>query len=152
VIYVPQVTVLKKLDTQSVQSWWFQKEVFDPIWRTIEKRALQDQIERISYSAGFPTRLVFQAELKKHMLATGQKNKIWKVAWGSTTDLTYFRDKALDDRTYMFSPDANTLRNHRVLTKSCSGSTATIAPRSLGLGTITLAATGLADEKGTVES
>ena len=108
VIYVPKVTVLKQSDTQSAQSWRFKREVLDPIWQTIEKRGLEDQVQCIAYSAGFPSRLVFQAELKKHLLATGQKkNKTWKVPWGSTTGITYFREKAIVNDTYMLSPNAN---------------------------------------------
>ncbi|MDB2685870.1 tetratricopeptide repeat protein [Mariniblastus sp.] len=108
VIYVPKVTVLKTTDTQSTQSWRFQREVLGPVWTTIKERGLQDQTQCIVYSAGFPSRIVYQAELKKYLLATGQKkNKVWTVPWASTTSVTYFREIALTEQTYMLTPDAN---------------------------------------------
>ena len=108
VVYIPRVTVVKQSDSQSIQSWRFQKEVLGPVWDAIDQRGLRDQIQCIVYSTGFPTRVVFQAELQKYLDATGQKkNRIWNVAWGSTTGITYFRDSALTPQTTMLKPDAN---------------------------------------------
>jgi len=95
----------------------------------MRKRGIENQIDCIAYSAGFPTRINFQPEMKTYLQQTGKKYAITQHApWASITSLTYFHRNAFSDTPNFLELDANHFANPRrmkVLANPFSGADAT---------------------------
>jgi len=119
VVYLKGVSNLKghKFGEESTLSWKFKKEILQPILKAIKDRGLENQIDCIAYSAGFPTRVNFNnPELKTYLEQTGQKyNLMLHAPWASITSLTYFHRNAFSKNPDFLRLDANRYANpHRM--------------------------------------
>ena len=125
VVYLKNISA----DKESWSTKWFKLRVLTPVLEAMRKRRIENQIDCIAYSAGFPTRISFQAEMKTYLQQTGKKYAITQHApWASITSLTYFHRNAFSDTPNFLELDANHFANPRrmkVLANPFSGADAT---------------------------
>ena len=111
VIYLDNVTISEK-DSESAGTRLFQSEVINPVLEAIKRRGLEDQIDCIVYSAGFPTRINFHPQQAKYLKQAGLKYNIQLHApFGSLTSLTYFHENAFSANPDFLRLDANWYAN-----------------------------------------
>ena len=65
VIYLSGLTTLNKKDFESTTSKRFLSQIWEPVSKTIKDRGLTGQVTCLTYSAGFPTRVNFQPQLRE---------------------------------------------------------------------------------------
>ena len=117
VVYLRGITTLKNHGPESTSSKAFQREILNPILKAMKGRGIEDQIDCIAYSPGFPTRINFNPELKRYLNATGIKYKLQLHApWASITSLTYFHQNAFSRNPDFLELDANNYANPRRMT------------------------------------
>lgn len=108
VVYLRGIRTSKKLGFESSSSKAFRSQILEPILKTMKRRGIEQQIDCIAYSAGFPTRINFQPELAKYLKNTGKKYSIHLHApWASLTSLTYFHNNVFSDRPDFLELNAN---------------------------------------------
>ncbi len=108
VIYLDKITLLPSIDAESAHSKYFQSEIIKPISEAISARGLEDQIDCVVYSAGFPTRISFQTQLNNYLKHTGKKYSIRLHApWASINSLTYFQENVFSTKPMFVDLDAN---------------------------------------------
>jgi hypothetical protein len=113
-LYLHGITTSKKHGVESGNSKNFKREILDQLLKAMEDRGLENQIDCIAYSAGFPTRFNFHPELSRYLKQTGQKYQIRIHApWASITSLTYFHRNAFSKRPNFVKLDANHFANPR---------------------------------------
>jgi len=114
VVFLRGVTTIKKLGFESSSSKAFQREILNPILKAMKTRGIEDQIDCITYSAGFPTRINFKPERERYLKAEGKKYNIQRHApWASITSLTYFHRNAFSDNPNFLELDANNFGSSR---------------------------------------
>ena len=112
VVYLRGITNNKKLDFESSSSDAFEQQILNPILKAMKDRGIEDQIDCITYSAGFPTRFNFQPQLRRYLKAEGKKYNIQLHApWASITSLTYFYRNAFSDNPNFLELNANNFGN-----------------------------------------
>ena len=125
VVYLKNISA----DKESWSTKWFKLRVLTPVLEAMRKRRIENQIDCIAYSSGFPTRINFQPEMKTYLKQTGKKYAITQHApWASITSLTYFHRNAFSDTPNFLELDANHFANPRrmkVLANPFSGADAT---------------------------
>ena len=67
VVYLRGITTLKNHGPESSSTRAFKREILNPILKAMKDRGIEDQIDCIAYSAGFPTRINFQLEMKTYL-------------------------------------------------------------------------------------
>ena len=108
VVYLRNITISKKLGFESSGTKAFQREILNPILKAMKDRGIENQIDCITYSSGFPTRINFLPEMKKYLKNTGKKYNIQLHApWASITSLTYFHKNVYSDRPDFLELNAN---------------------------------------------
>ena len=113
VVYLEGITTLKKFHPnkfgeESSSSKAFQVQILNPILNAMKDRGIEDQIDCITYSAGFPTRINFQPEMNRYLKDAGKQYSIQLHApWASITSLTYFYRNAFSDNPTFLELDAN---------------------------------------------
>ena len=113
VVYVSGITTIKD-DFESSHTSPFSRQIWKPVTDAIKDRGLTDQITCITYSAGFPTRISVQPQMKKYLAATNKKYNIQQHApWASISSLTYLSDNAFSDQPTFFDPRINRFANQR---------------------------------------
>ena len=91
VVYLRGITTIKKFGEESSSSKAFKREILDPILQAMQDRHIENQIDCIAYSAGFPTRFNFQPEMNSYLKQNGKNYKLsLHSPWASITSLTYF--------------------------------------------------------------
>ena len=124
------VVYLKGIPTEkeSLNSGAFKRKILIPILDTMKQRRIENQIDCVAYSAGFPTRIRINSEMKTYLKQTGKKYQITQHApWASITSLTYFHRNAFSDRPDFLELDANHFANPKrmkVLANPFSGADA----------------------------
>ena len=125
------VIYLKKIPSEK-ETWstkWFKQRVLTPVLDAMKERGIENQIDCVAYSAGFPTRINSQPEIKAYLKQTGKKYAITQHApWASITSLTYFHRNAFSNTPNFLELDANHFANPRrmkILANPFSGADAT---------------------------
>ncbi len=114
VVYLSGITTIAMFGPESSSSKAFQLQILNPILKAMKDRGIEDQIDCITYSAGFPTRINFQPQLTRYLKAEGKKYNIQLHApWTSITSLTYFYRNAFSDSPNFLELDANKFANPR---------------------------------------
>ena len=114
VLYLNGITTIKKFGVESSSSKAFKREILDPLLKAIKDRGIENQIDCVAYSAGFPTRINFQPEMKTYLAQNGKKYQITLHApWASITSLTYFHRNAFSGSPDFLELDANHYANPR---------------------------------------
>jgi len=117
------------VDKESWNSRAFKQKILIPVLNAMEQRGIENQIDCVAYSAGFPTRIGFKPEMKTYLKQTGKKYSITQHApWASITSLTYFHRNAFSGRPDFLELDANHFANPRrmkILANPFSGADAT---------------------------
>ena len=125
VVYLKNISA----DKESWRTKWFKLRVLTPVLEAMKQRGIENQIDCIAYSAGFPTRINIQPEMKTYLQQTGKKYALTQHApWASITSLTYFHRNAFSDTPDFLELDANHFANPRrmkVLANPFSGADAT---------------------------
>ena len=86
----------------------FKQNILLPVFKAIKERRLDNQINCIVYSSGFPTRISEKAHLDAWLSKTGQKYNIQLHApWCSINALTYYYQQALNDDLDFFTLNSN---------------------------------------------
>ena len=115
-------------ESESWNTRGFKQKVLSPILDAMKQRGIENQIDCVTYSAGFPTRIQFRPELKTYLKQTGKTKEITLHApWASITSLTYFHRNAFSDTPNFLELDANHFANPRrmrVLANPFSGTDA----------------------------
>ena len=112
VVYLRGITTIKQFGPESSSSKAFQREILNPILKAMKVRGIEDQIDCITYSAGFPTRINFQPEMNRYLKAEGKKYSLQLHApWASITSLTYFHRNAFSASPNFLELDANNFGN-----------------------------------------
>ena len=133
---IPAVNVVYVYDVpgsntgpESTGSGSFRKKIWPPISNAMRERQIDQQIDCIAYSSGFPTRIWINQEQKLYLKQTGQKYNISRHApWASITSLTYFYQNAFSKKPTFIELDANHFANPRrmrILANPFSGDDAT---------------------------
>ena len=116
VVYLRGITTLKNHGPESSSTRAFKREILNPILKAMKDRGIEDQIDCIAYSAGFPTRINFQLEMKTYLKNTGKKYNVKLHApSASITSLTYFHQNAFSRNPDFLELDANNYANPRGL-------------------------------------
>ena len=114
VVYLHNIVTSKTHGPEAAGAVRFQKEILTPILGAMKDRGIEGQIDCIAYSAGFPTRLGIQKEMKKYLEQTGKKYSLQlHDPWASITSLTYFHRNAFSDRPDFLRLDANKYASRR---------------------------------------
>ena len=112
VVYLRGITTIKQFGPESSSSKAFQREILNPILKTMKDRGIEDQIDCITYSAGFPTRINIGPEGGRYLKITGKKYSLKLHApWASITSLTYFYRNAFSASPTFLALDANNFGN-----------------------------------------
>ena len=107
---IPRATTSR----QSTSSSKFENKILRPIFDAMSQRGIENQIECITYSASFPTRINIKSQIDTHLTQTGKKSsKVLHASWASITSLTYFHRNAFGERPDFFNMDANNFANPR---------------------------------------
>jgi len=110
------VIYLKGIPTEN-ESWnsrAFKRKILTPIIDAMKQRGIEKQIDCVTYSAGFPTRISFKPEMKTYLKQSGKKYKITLHApWASITSLTYFHQNAFSAKPTFLELAANHFANPR---------------------------------------
>ena len=138
VVKLRGITTIKKHGFESSSTGAFQQEILNPILEAMKDRGIEAQIDCITYSSGFPTRINFQPELLKYLKNTGKKYSLQLHApWASLTSLTYFHNNVFSDRPNFLELDSNryaTTQSTKILRNPFEGEEAELysaAERSL---------------------
>lgn len=127
VVYLTGLTYLDK-DNESTASVRFLRQIGKPIMEAIEQRGLEQQIDCITYSAGFPTRVNVKPEMSKYLKQLDLKYSIQRHApWASITSLTYLYHEVFADQPRFLDSNVNkfaSVRPSRVLTNPFEGAAA----------------------------
>jgi len=108
VVYLRGITTSKRHGSESSTSKAFQQEILNPILKAMRVRGIEDQIDCITYSAGFPTRIFIRPEVNRYLKTEGKKYSIqFHAPWASITSLTYFCRNAFSDSPSFLELDAN---------------------------------------------
>jgi len=114
VVYLRGITTSKKHGFESSNSKAFQKEILNPILKAMKARGIKDQIDCITYSAGFPTRINIAPEMNRYLKSSGKKYRLQlHNPWASITSLTYFYRDAFSNSPSFLDLDANKFGNTR---------------------------------------
>ena len=108
VVYLSGIRTSAKFGPESSSSKAFRSQILDPILKAMKERGIENQIDCIAYSAGFPTRINFQPEMNRYLKRAGKKYSIQLHApWASITSLTYFHLNAFSGSPNFLELDAN---------------------------------------------
>ena len=114
VLYLNGITTIKQYGEESSSSKAFKRQILDPLLKAIKDRGIENQIDCVAYSAGFPTRINFQPEMKTYLQKSGKKYQLSLHApWASITSLTYFHRNAYSKNPDFLELDANHYANPR---------------------------------------
>ena len=103
------VTSFESCDYRRVGS-----KILEPVLKTVRERGVEQQIDCIAYSSGFPTRVNIRPQLDVYRKQTG-KVPLKKPGphWASLTSLTYFYFDAMSSSPRFMELDANHYANPR---------------------------------------
>ena len=103
------VTSFESCDYRRVGS-----KILEPVLKTVRERGVEQQIDCIAYSSGFPTRVNIRPQLDIYRKQTG-KAPLKKPGphWASLTSLTYFYFDAMSSSPRFMELDANHYANPR---------------------------------------
>ena len=108
VVYLKGVTYVEKLGDESTASVRFIREIYKPVSEAIKERGLEGQIDCITYSAGFPTRVNVNPESKRYVKNNNLKYNIQRHApWTSLTSITYLYHSTFADEPRFLDANAN---------------------------------------------
>jgi len=129
VLYLSGIKTVKQFDDESTSTQLFDRQIRMPILEALKERGIEKQIDCIAYSAGFPTRVNFQREMKAYLKQSGKKYSIQLHApWASITSLTYFHENAYSGSPDFLELDANdyaAVRPSKLMANPFKGSDAT---------------------------
>ena len=112
VVYLNSTTTDKKLGKESSDSKSFKREILDPLLKAMRDRGIENQIDCVAYSAGFPTRFNFFPEVKTYLANTNKTfQRALHAPWTSITSLTYFHLNAFSRSPNFLELDANHYAN-----------------------------------------
>ncbi|MEL7498536.1 MAG: TIGR03790 family protein [Planctomycetota bacterium] len=114
VVYLPlgAMEVNEKDSGETTTSDEFRDKIYQPIIETIEQRGLDAQIDYITFSCSFPTRISCKPELIKFQKATGTKYSIQNHAPGiSLTSAMFFGEGMFSDSPVIFDFHSNWYAN-----------------------------------------
>ena len=112
VVYLRGITASKKLGFETSNSKAFQQQILNPILNAMRDRGIEEQIDCITYSAGFPTRINVHPEVHKYLDLVGKKfSHQLHSPWASITSLTYFYRNAFSDNPDFCKLDGNKYAN-----------------------------------------
>ena len=105
---IPRATTSR----QSTSSSKFENKILRPIFDAMSQRGIENQIECITYSASFPTRINIKSQIDTHLEQTGKRSsKLLHAPWASITSITYFHRNAFGERPDFFDLKANNFAN-----------------------------------------
>ena len=108
VLYLRGINTIEQYGEESSSSKKFDRQIRLPLLKALKERGIDGQIDCVAYSAGFPTRVNFQPEMKTYLKQTGKKYSLQLHApWASITSLTYFHENAYSDSPDFLELDAN---------------------------------------------
>lgn len=126
VVYLNGVVEAK--DGESISSGAFKSQILKPILHAIKDRGLESQIDCVTYSSGFPTRMNFKPEMTKYLKQKGKKYDIhYHAPFASISSLTYFHKNFTSDQPDFLELDANhfaSLRSSKILQNPFKGKAA----------------------------
>lgn len=116
VVYLHGITFAENIDSESSSSKAFKSQILEPILTAMKVRGLEKQIDCITYSSGFPTRINFQPEMKKYLKQNSKKYDIhYHAPWVSINSLTYFHSNAFSSHPNFLELDANNFAGFRAV-------------------------------------
>lgn len=93
VVYLKNIRVLPKFKGVSISAPQFWQDIYLPIVKAIEERGLENQIDCIAYSAGFPNKVACNLEQQKYLKVHNKKfSKVYHSPILSLTGATFIGD------------------------------------------------------------
>ncbi|MEM9411558.1 MAG: TIGR03790 family protein, partial [Planctomycetota bacterium] len=109
VIYLNKITWMKPPEIPgTIYSQNLKNEILRPIFRTMQERRIDKQIDCIAYSCEIPYRVDLRPEMKKNLKSRGRDYEPQKHAvWGSLTGATYLHQRLSSSPPDVFSSRTN---------------------------------------------